>query len=69
MDKCKTRGCGSYALNDAPVSGLCDVCLYKIPLMDLLARIHRDGGQYVGEHGLRKAVADADKILANALVI
>ena len=26
MDRCK---CGSYALNDAPESGLCDVCYQK----------------------------------------
>lgn len=26
---------------------------------DLLAIIHRDGGHYVGEHGISKAVADA----------
>ena len=29
-------------------------------LSDLLARIHRDGGQYEAEHGIDKAVADAD---------
>ena len=29
-------------------------------LLNLLARIHRDGGHYVEEHGLDKALEDAD---------
>ena len=29
-------------------------------LVTLLCRIHRDGGHYLAEHGLDKAVADAD---------
>lgn len=33
-------------------------------LGELLARIHRDGGQYIDQHGLVKAVADADLIVA-----
>ena len=33
-------------------------------LTNLLARIHRDGGQYVRQHGLDKAFADADVIVA-----
>lgn len=33
-------------------------------LGNLLARIHRDGGHYVGEYGLDKACADADEIVA-----
>jgi regulator of replication initiation timing len=33
-------------------------------LYDLLARIHRDGGHYVATHGLEKACADADLIVA-----
>lgn len=64
MDKCITKGCGSYAINDAPSTGLCDVCLYKIPLLDLLARIHRDGGQYTEKNGLEKAVEDAHEAIA-----
>ena len=66
MERCKN--CGSYLINDDRKSGLCDVCLYKIPLMNLLARVHRDGGQYVEKHGLQKAVADADEILSSAFV-
>ena len=31
---------------------------------DLLARIHRDGGHYVLQHGVVKALDDADKIVA-----
>lgn len=33
-------------------------------LRNLLARIHRDGGHYLAQHGLDKAVADADAIVA-----
>lgn len=33
-------------------------------LKALLARIHRDGGHYLAEHGLEKAVHDADEIVA-----
>lgn len=40
-----------------------DTCVER-HLMNLLARIHRDGGHYVAEHGLEKAVADADAIVA-----
>jgi hypothetical protein len=28
MKQCKAPGCGSYALNDAPESGLCDPCYW-----------------------------------------
>ncbi len=31
---------------------------------NLLARIHRDGGHYLERHGLEKAAADADEIVA-----
>lgn len=33
-------------------------------LSNLLARIHRDGGHYEAEHGTEKAVAEADKRIA-----
>lgn len=29
----------------------------------LLARIHRDGGQYIQKHGWQKAIADADALI------
>lgn len=32
---------------------------------NLLARIHRDGGQYTAQHGAEKSVADADLLVAN----
>ena len=35
---------------------------YKHELGNLLCRIHRDGGQYIQEHGWRKAIDDADAI-------
>lgn len=31
---------------------------------NLLARIHRDGGHYLEKHGVEKAVADADTVVA-----
>ena len=36
-----------------------------IALRDLLARIHADGGHYVAQHGLNKAVEDADALVAS----
>lgn len=33
-------------------------------LNDLLCTIHRDGGQYISEHGYKKATEDAVKIAA-----
>ncbi len=36
----------------------------KEQLLELLARIHGDGGHYTEEHGLDKSVADADLIAA-----
>ena len=54
--KCK---CGSYAINIDPAREVCDVCFYKDQLLDLLAVIHRDGGQYTETMGLREAVAEA----------
>ena len=32
-------------------------------LGNLLARIHRDGGQYIQKHGWQKAIADADALI------
>ena len=68
MSQCKTKGCHSYALNDDRESGLCDVCLYKIPLFDLLAHVHRDGGDYTATYGLKKSVAHARELIAEAVV-
>jgi hypothetical protein len=36
-------------------------------LLNLLARIHRDGGHYTTEHGVEKACEDADGIVAELL--
>ncbi len=68
MPQCRAKGCISYALNDDRESGYCDVCLYKIPLLDLLARVHRDGGEYTHKHGLKKSVDKAHKTIAKAVV-
>lgn len=37
-------------------------------LMNLLARIHRDGGHYTEKHGLVKSVNDADAVIAGLLI-
>jgi hypothetical protein len=39
--------------------------VYLDHLRNLLARIHRDGGHYVEEHGLDKAVEDAHQVWAD----
>jgi len=39
----------------------------RVALLNLLARIHRDGGHYTNEYGLDKSVAEADKIIADIL--
>ena len=41
---------------------------YEIPLMDLLAVIHRDGGQYVERYGVDQAVKEAKQIVVDAIV-
>ena len=36
----------------------------KEALLNLLAVIHRDGGHYVAKHGIEKAAADAEHLIA-----
>lgn len=43
-----------------PVQQSEPVCNFEQELMNLLCRIHRDGGHYIAEHGVRKAIDDAD---------
>lgn len=38
-------------------------------LAELLARIHRDGGHYVDQHGFAKAVEDAHELVVQAHVV
>lgn len=38
-------------------------------LRELLARIHGDGGHYIAQHGLEKAVEDADLIVSDLLAL
>jgi len=38
---------------------------YKHACLELLARIHRDGGHHVERYGFEKSLADADQIVAN----
>ena len=37
-------------------------------LLNLLAVIHRDGGHYVSKYGIKKAIKDAEQIVAHRLV-
>lgn len=41
---------------------------YYTKLMDLLAVIHRDGGQYTAQHGLQKSWEDAMKKVSDLVV-
>ena len=66
MEHC--RMCGSWGINTISDPKLCDACYYKNHPMNLLAIIHRDGGQYVGKHGMDKAVEDGKQIVVNAIV-
>jgi len=66
MQQCSR--CHSFALNIAPKSGLCDVCYYKYPLLNLLAILHRDGGHYTEKHGVDKSVKVAMKKASNLVV-
>jgi hypothetical protein len=43
------------------------LCELAIAAANLLARIHRDGGDYLGEHGWRKAFEDADTAWAGLM--
>lgn len=38
---------------------------HHIGLMNLLCVIHRDGGQYIHNHGIEKAIADATERIIN----
>jgi hypothetical protein len=66
MKKCGS--CHSFAVNVDPKRKLCDVCFYKVPLSNLLAAVHRDGGHYTNEHGIRESTKDAMKIVAERVV-
>jgi hypothetical protein len=46
-----------------------DVSRYRPLLLDLLARIHRDGGQRIGEVGLENAATEADAEVARMLQV
>ena len=67
MTKCDK--CHSFAVNKDTELKLCDVCYYKIPLLDLLAVVHRDGGHYTERYGLQKSVKDAMEIMSDKVVI
>lgn len=64
----KCRSCDSFALNIAPESGYCDVCYYRNKLFNLLAVVHRDGGQYTYLHGVEESVIDALQIITDKVV-
>ena len=57
--------------NDQAVQGVEHLCLplAKKYLLNLLARIHRDGGHYTDLHGIEKSCAEADKVVAAAFAL
>lgn len=61
MKSCES--CYSTSINVDPKKEVCDTCYYKYHLHNLLAIIHRDGGRFVLENGLEKAIEAADEIL------
>ena len=63
MRICEGKGCNSLALNDDPDERFCDVCFYKIPLLDLLAIIHGDEGRYTNVYGVSVSAKDAIHII------
>ena len=56
--------CYSMTMNVDPKEELCDTCYYKNHLHNLLALIYGDGGDYVSDYGLEKAVEEAERIIA-----
>ena len=45
----------------------CNLCYYKDKLLNMLAVVHRDGGHYTEEYGIKKSVEDVTKIIAEAI--
>lgn len=45
-----------------------DIEYYKRQLFNLLAVLHRDGGQYIDKYGIDKSVKDAMKLASNKVV-
>lgn len=44
-----------------------EIAAAQRPILDLLARIHRDGGHYTDAHGIAKSAADAENLVIKQL--
>ena len=60
LDQARWRG----VIGDAFYAGRRSGDSYEAMLRNLLARIHGDGGHYVEQHGVDKAAAAADALVA-----
>lgn len=69
MKICITTGCNSMAINVDPDKKFCDVCFYRRPLMNILAVIHRDGGEYTYKHGIKKSTSEAVIKVTNMITV
>lgn len=72
LEKIKRElGCDEDFTDLGVIEDIVDAALSASPAPDhlgnLLARIHRDGGQYQAEHGTEKAVAEADRIVSEMM--
>lgn len=54
----------SYEQEESDCAHIVESMGYENALRNLLAIIHRDGGHYAAEHGIKKAVEDAHKVWA-----
>lgn len=60
MKLSKCEKCESVTINVDEKSGICEVCYYRIPLLQLLSVIHDDpNNKYVDVAGVSKASHDA----------
>jgi hypothetical protein len=58
---------GSFVKDATIAELLAEVAQLQQQAGNVLARIHRDGGHYIAEHGWEKACKDADDIVCNML--
>lgn len=65
MSKNISKAIAMAIANDPTVRGASDYHGVRHLLLNLLAVVHRDGGQYVDAHGELKATEDAVQIVAS----
>jgi hypothetical protein len=57
--RCSFAGCGSFALNIAPASGLCDVHFYKVQRDELLSCVQKYDLPFTDDKQARAEFGDA----------